>query len=139
MKKLNIRMAIKAGAVAFSLFAFAAPGFANKKQEVVSASTAINPEVAFIGNDDDGSTFLLSFGTTEKVKYELVVSGVNGDVLYRNIQETGKANTYLKLLNEDGGSDKYNFTIRILPEGKVHTFEVRSNVKVVTNVVVEKQ
>ena len=139
MKNINISKAIKAGVIAFSLFAFAAPGFANNKQEVITASAAINPEVALIGNDADGSTFLLSFGTTEKVKFELIVSDVNGDVLYRNTQETGKSNTYLKLLNQDGGSGKYNFTIRILPEGKVHTFEVNSNVKLVKNVIVEKQ
>jgi hypothetical protein len=139
MKKLNIMKAFSVIAIAATMCAFSAPAFANKKQEVANTPAAIEPDVAFIGNDANSSTFLVSFNSGGKVKFELTVRDVNDDVLYRNNLETEKSSAYFKLLNQDDGNDKFTLTIRVLPEGKVHTFEVNSNVKMVKNVIVVKQ
>lgn len=140
MKKLNLMKAATVTAFATGLFAFsAAPVFAGKKQDVINAPAAIVPDVAFVGNDAYSSNFLVSFNGGGKVKFELTVRDVNDDVLYRNYLETEKSATYFKLLNEDYANGKYKLSIRVLPGEKVHTFEVSSNVKMVKNVIVEKQ
>jgi hypothetical protein len=139
MKKLNIMKAITVIAFAATLCAFSAPAFANKKQDVLSTPAAIVPDVALVGNDANSSTFLVSFNSGGKVKFELTVRDVNDDVLYRNFLETEKSTTYFKLLNQEEGNGNYKVSIRVLPEEKVHTFEVSSNVRMVKNVVVVKQ
>jgi parvulin-like peptidyl-prolyl isomerase len=139
MKKVNLFQAITAIAFAAAMCAFSAPAFANKKQDAVNAPAANVPEVAFVGNDANSSTFYVSFKNGGKVKFELMVRDVNGDVLYRNDLETENSSTYFKLLNQDYGNDKHEISIRVLPDGKVHTFEVNSNVKTVKNVIVVKQ
>lgn len=126
-------------AFAAVMCAFSAPALANKKQDAVNATAAIVPDVALVGNDANSSTFLVSFNSGGKVKFELIVRDVNDDVLYRNNLETDKSSTYFKLLNQEDGNGKYELSIRVLPEGKVHTFEVSSNVRMVKNVIVVKQ
>ena len=139
MKKINLLQAITAFAFAAAMCAFSAPAFANKKQDAVNATVANEPVVAFVGNDANSSTFHVSFKNGGRVKFELLVRDVNGDVLYRNNLETENSSTYFKLLNQDYGTDRHELSIRVLPEGKVHTFEVSSNVKTVKNVIVVKQ
>ena len=139
MKKTNLFQAITAIAFAAAMCAYSAPAFANKKQDAVNAPVASVPDVAFVGNDANGSTFQVSFKNGGKVKFELMVRDVNGDVLYRNDLETENSASYFKLLNQEYGSDRHELSIRVLPEGKVHTFEVSSNVKTVKNVIVVKQ
>jgi hypothetical protein len=139
MKKLKIMKAITVVAFAASMCAFSAPAFANKKQEVVNTPAGIVPDVAFVGNDANSSTFLVSFNYGGKVKFELTIRDVNDDVLYRSFLETEKSSTYFKLLNQENGNENYKFSIRVLPEEKVHTFEVNSNVRMVKNVIVVKQ
>jgi hypothetical protein len=131
--------AITVVAFAAAMCAFTAPAFANKKQDAVNAPVAIVPDVAYVGNDANSSTFLVSFNSGGKVKFELTVRDVNDDVLYRNILETEKSSAYFKLLNQDNGNESFEFLIRVLPEGKVHTFEVNSKVRTVKNVIVVKQ
>lgn len=141
MKKnyMNIRTAAMALALSASLFAVSAPVFASKKHEAVKSSVAVQPEVAVTGNDANSSTFLVTFNPGTRVKFLLSVSDVDGDVLYRKNFDTDKFSTYIRLLTQADESQNFHFTIKILPAGEVHTFDVKSNVKLVKSVVVEKQ
>ena len=114
------------------------PVLANK--EVTQPALNNQPAVEFVGTDVSSSTFHVTFNAEKQVKFELNVRDEDGDVLFRNTYETEKFSKYIKLMNDGGetGSKLY-FTIRVLPNGKVHTFDVSSNVKLVNDVIVTKQ
>ena len=116
----------------------AVPVLANK--EVTQPALNNQPAVEFVGTDISSSTFHVTFNAEKQVKFELNVRDEDGDVLFRNTYETEKFSKYIKLMNDGGetGSKLY-FTIRVLPNGKVHTFDVSSNVKLVNDVIVTKQ
>jgi hypothetical protein len=127
-------------AFASIMTAVAAPVFANNKKETIHPVLNTQPAVKFVGTDVSGSVFHVTFDAEKQVKFELSVRDVNGDVLFRNTYETENFSKYIKLMN-DGGDDVSNtyFTIRILPNGEVHTFDVSSNVILVKDVIVKKQ
>jgi hypothetical protein len=134
----KIRRVIYSLAITGTMVAFTAPVFANNKKDVNPVVSA-EPAVEIVGTDASSSIFHVTFDTESKVKFELRIHGINGEVLFKDIYESENFSKYIKLIGEGDESSNLSFSIRLLPNGKVHTFNVSSNVKLVKNVVVEKQ
>jgi hypothetical protein len=139
MKNIT-RKATTAIALSGLLLAVNAPVFANKKDRPASVqASAAEPTVTYISNDANSSTFLVNYNPGTKSKFELNVYDVNGDAIYRQIFEADSFSKYVKLVNNADENAAWSFSFRIVATGKIHNFDVSSNVKLVRNVVVVKQ
>ncbi|CAN5799331.1 hypothetical protein BH10BAC3_BH10BAC3_17930 [soil metagenome] len=134
----KIRKVIYSLAITGTMVAFTAPVFATDKKDVNPVICA-EPVVEIVGTDVSSSVFHVTLNTESKVKFELSVRGINGDVLFKDIYESENFSKYIKLVSDGDEMSNLSFAIRLLPNGKVHTFDVSSNVKLVKNVVVVKQ
>ena len=114
------------------------PSFANnKKIEIVSSSTA-QPTVTYIGSDDKGSSFLVKLDAASPVNFEVSIKDKSGAVLFSNVFEAASFSKTFKVLNEDGSPLQLAFTIKTLPDGKLHTYTVSTEEKSVTEVAINK-
>ena len=134
----KIRRIMYSLAITGVMVATTAPVFANDKTENTPVINA-QPAVEFVGNDANSSNFHVTFDAGRKTKFELSVLDSDGNVLFKNNYESDKFSKYIKLVNAGDLPSKLYFTISVLPGGKVHKFDVSSNVKTVSDIIVAKQ
>jgi hypothetical protein len=135
----KIRSVIFSLAITGAMITAAMPAFANKNKGTNAPIVSTQPAVEIVGNDFSSSTFHVTFNAEKQVKLELKVRDENGVVLFKNTYETERFSRYIKLINDGEERPKLYFTIRVLPNGEVHTFDVSSNVKLVNDVIVTRQ
>jgi len=133
----KIRRVIYSLAITGVMVAVTAPVFANDKKENSPVATT-QSALEFVGSDVNSSIFHVTFDAERKTKFELSVRDADGNVLFKNNYESDKFSKYIKLITDGEPTSEMFFTIA-LPGGKVHTFDVNSNVKLVSEVVVKKQ
>ena len=136
-----IRKAIIGFTLSVSLLCAAAPAFAKDAKKSNSTNIKINPSVEYIGTDNQsGSFFHVKLDNDIPVRFLLSILNENGDILYTQEYESAKFSKYVKLQNEGTADNdmKFSFTIKTLPFGENHTFNVSTEVKTVKDVVITK-
>jgi hypothetical protein len=115
------------------------PAIARGKKNNTITAVSSQPAVTYVNTDATGSTFKVTFDTESKAKFELSVQDVNGNVLFKGIYESDKFSKYIKLLDEGFDVTDLSFSIRVIPNGQVHNFNVNANTVFIKDVIVKKQ
>lgn len=145
MKKniFNLRKVFTGIALTGMMVAVSVPSIAksNKKSTLaVAAAPAIQPALEYIGTDGNSGTVLhVNFTSEKAVKFELNVTDADGELLYSKEFEATKFSKYIKLVNEgNGATNGLVVTVRTLPNGATHSFNVATEDKVINEVSVNK-
>jgi hypothetical protein len=117
---------------------FAAPASAKPSKKAATPVVKIEPTVEFISGDENSTLLHVSFNSDSAVKIELTVSDANGTTVYSQTYEAAKFSKYIKWLQDGENSDKMTVTVRTLPNGQKHTFNIVNEDKTINEISVVK-
>jgi hypothetical protein len=140
MKQHSFKLRTSATVLALSglMIMTSIPSFAHSNKIEILSSEAIQPTVKYIGTDDKGAGFAVKFDATVPVKFELTIKDKSGIVLYTRVFESASFSKTFRLMMDDSYNLKVSFTIKTLPDGSEHTFNVNTEEKTITDVAVTK-
>jgi hypothetical protein len=114
------------------------PSFATDKRIEAIGVTKVQPSIKYIGSDANGSSFLVKVDAAAPVKFEVSIKNNAGIILYNQVFEAADFAKTFHIENAESNNLDLSFTIRTLADNKLHTFNVNSQEKLVTDVVVKK-
>ena len=140
MKQHSFKLRTSATVLALSglMIMTSIPSFAHSSKIEIISSEAIQPAVKYIGTDDKGAGFAVKFDATAPVKFELTIKDKLGIVLFTKVFESASFSKTFRLMMDDSYNLEVSFTIKTLPDGNEHTFNVSTEEKTTTEVAVTK-
>lgn len=114
------------------------PSFANNKQSETILANSVQPTVNYVGSDASSSVFLVKVDAASPAKFEVSIKNSLGIVFYSQVFEAATFAKTFRIENADRANLNLSFTIKTLADNQQQTFNVASEEKMVTDVVVKK-
>jgi hypothetical protein len=135
----KIRSLVTGLALSATLVLVSLSSSANSNKKQLDPSLNIQPTVEWAGSDATSSLFAISFETGVPVKFEVSMRDADGNVFYSREFESGKFSRYFKLVSETEEISGFTITIRLLPNGETHSFNVSNSVETVSAIAITKE